>query len=365
MLSTNYAVGVMARSSKKYYEGISSIIKPNEYLKSLSDEYKIQELISNGINKVYLATNSKGKKVAIKQFYFNNKEFLDFQYWLYENIEHSFFDKPIDMFEIKSYHFQIKPFYEDYVSLENFASDKIPLKIKKNLMLAIADFIRYLHSKNIAHTDLKPEQFIVVDNKIKLLDFDFGVTDKFYFPGGTKEWFSPEHIKSMKITTKTDIFTLGLMFHWLLTQKHPFEEYFENNFEEAVLNGKYKLSIYEDLFSKMLSIDPDERITIDEFINYFSVPKKIYLVMNNRKYLIIKDEIITREMCKRFFKNHKEIAPKHFAIIKKEKGWFVKGFKDERFSDVYVDNQNATNKEIPINNGSIIKIGNTEFKIAF
>jgi hypothetical protein len=87
--------------------------------------------------------------------------------------------------------------------------------------------------------------------------------------------------------------------------------------------------------------------------------------MNNRKYLIIKDEIITREVCKRFFKKHKEIAPKHFAIIKKEKGWFVKGFKDKRFSDVYVDGKIATNKEIPITDGSIIKIANTEFKIAF
>jgi serine/threonine protein kinase len=350
---------------RKYYEAISSIIKPNEYLKSSKDEYKIKELISNGVNKIYLAENSKGEKVAIKQFYFNNKDFLNLQYWLYENIEHNFIDKPIDMFEIKSYHFQVKSFYENYVSLEKFASNKVPMKIKKNIMLSIADFIKYLHSKNIAHTDLKPEQFILVDKKIKLLDFDFGVTDKFYFPGGTKEWFSPEHITHKKITTKTDIFTLGLMFHWFLTQKHPFEDYFEKGFEEAIVNGKYKLSIYENIFSKMLNISPEDRIEIDEFIDFFHIPNKIYLMMNNKKYLIIKDEIITREMCKRFFKNHKEIAPKHFALLKKADGWVVKGFKDERFNDVYVDGEIATNKEISVTDGSIIKIGNTEFKIVF
>ena len=73
-------VKVAHKSHKKYYEAISSVIKPNEYLKSSKDEYKIEKLLSNGINKIYLATNSKGKKVAIKQFYFNNKEFLNFQY---------------------------------------------------------------------------------------------------------------------------------------------------------------------------------------------------------------------------------------------------------------------------------------------
>ena len=350
-----------------YYRAISSKVKQNEFLKSSKDTYQIQKIISEGINNIYLAVNAIGKKVVIKQFYFNKKEFLDFQYFIYSNLEHPFIDKPFDMFELKSYHFQVKPYYENYISLEKFSSPKIDKDVKLKLILAIAHFIDYLHSKNIAHTDLKPEQFIYVDKKIKLLDFDFGVTDKIYFPGGTKEWFSPEHLKNEKITKNSDIFTLALMFHWLLTQKHPFEKFFddEQKLEEAVLNEKYNLVIYKDLFSKMLQAKKNKRISIKEFIKFFDIPIKIYLVMNNKKYLIIQNEIITREICKRFFKNHKEIAPKHFEIMQNDNGWFVKGYKDSRFSEVFVDGKNATNKMIKIYNNSTIKIANTTFKIQF
>lgn len=348
-----------------FYKGISTFIKKGELLSSSKDTYEIKELISTGLNQVYLAENSIGKEVAIKQFKFNKKEFLDFQYWLYDNIDHPFVDKPIDMFEKEAFHFQVKPFYKNYISVENLASNKIPFETKKSLILSIADFIKYLHSKNLAHTDLKPEQFIIVDKKIKLLDFDFGITDKFYFPGGTKEWYSPEHIKNERIDIKSDIFTFAEMAHWLLTSKHPFEQYFEKDFENAVLNGKYELSIYENIFSKMLKVEKSKRIDIEEFLKFFEVPKKLYLIMNGKKYLIVDDELITREKCKRNFKNYKEIAPKHFWILKKENGWFVKGLEDIRFNFVYVDGKNATNREIQIFDNSIIKIGNTEFKVKF
>jgi len=348
----------------KYYEGISSIIKSGEFLKSKNNVYKIEDLISNGINKVYLATDSLGKKVAIKQFYFKEKEFLELQYWLYENINHDFIDKPLEMFEIKSFHFQIKPFYE-FLPFENFSSQKIPLNIKKQLLLNIALFLKYIHSQNIVHTDLKPEQFILVDKKLKLLDFDFAVSDKFYFPGGTKEWFSPEHIKKEKIDLKSDVFSFALMAHWILSSKHPFENHFDDNFEHALLNEQYQLEVYKELFAKMLSVDKSKRANIDEFIKYFQTPSKFYLIMNNKKYLVIKNILITREICKRIFKNHKQIAPKQFEIIKKEDGWVVKGLKDSRFSRVFVDGKDATNKEIPIFDNSVIKVANIEFKVIF
>jgi serine/threonine protein kinase len=354
----------------KEYKGISRIIKDGEILKSPKNSYTIKELVSNGINQVYFAVDNSGNKVAIKQFKFNNKEFLNFQYWLYENVTHDFIDKPLDMFEMGVYHFQVKPFYEKFIPIENFASPKIDIKVKKNLVYAIGSFIQYLHSKNIAYTDLKPEQFILVDKKIKLLDFDFGVTDKFYFPGGTEEWYSPEHIKKERIDLKSDIFSFALMSHWLLTNKHPFEKYFETSLEIAILHENYEIDKnFKDLFSRMLKVNKYERIDINTFLNELkksnSVPKKIYLIMNNQKYLIIKDEIITREICKRNFKNYKEIAPKHFKILKKENGWFLRGFEDVRFDFVLVDGKDATNREIELKNNSIIKIGNTKFKVQF
>jgi len=349
----------------KEYKAISSIVKSGEVLKSKKDEYVVEELISDGINRIYLAKNSKNENVVIKQFYFNKPDFLKLQYFLYEKLSHPLIDKPMDMFEIESYHFQVKPFYKDFVSLENFASPKIDLETKKKLILVISHFINYLHSNNIAHTDLKPEQFIIVDGKIKLLDFDFGVTDDIYFPGGTKEWFTPEHIKKEKITTKSDIFTLGMFFHFLLTSKHPFYRYFDENFEDAILNGKYELQIYPDLFSKMLEVDPNKRIEISELIKYFEVPNRIYLKANNKKYLIVTDELITKKICKLNFKiKSKNIPSKVFYILEKENGWFVKGIENNSLK-VYVDDKDATNKEIQIHNSSIIKVGDMVFEVIF
>ena len=63
------------------------------------------------------------------------------------------------------------------------------------------------------------------------------------------------------------------------------------------------------------------------------------------------------------FKNYKQIAPKHFWILKKDDGWYIKGLEDSRFSDVFVNGENVTNREVKITGGVTIQIADTIFEL--
>lgn len=92
--------------------------------------------------------------------------------------------------------------------------------------------IDYAHSCGFIHGDLKPENILFKSNRIHPLLCDFGMSR--YFPrraeislapdaGGTLEYLSPEQIEGGQQSQRSDIYSLGLVAHELLTGKLPFD----------------------------------------------------------------------------------------------------------------------------------------------
>jgi serine/threonine protein kinase len=93
----------------------------------------------------------------------------------------------------------------------------------------------FLHSKNILHRDLKPAN-IFIDELSKGMNIlqigDFGIskidlqtmkqtlTQLAY--DTTPAYASPEVINMKKITSKVDMWAIGLILYQLLTSNHPF-----------------------------------------------------------------------------------------------------------------------------------------------
>lgn len=113
-------------------------------------------------------------------------------------------------------------------TLRSFLGSQSDPSFKQHATRQIWQGLKTAHSKGIIHRDLKPENILVSDQGIKIADFglafqqdDVRVTDG-YGIVGTPGYMSPEQIRGEKITTQSDLFSLGIVLYELWTGKHPF-----------------------------------------------------------------------------------------------------------------------------------------------
>lgn len=168
----------------------------------------------------------------------------------------------------------------------------LPLVDKLLLCSTIAHGISRLHQAHIVHADIKKENILLkrsVTGKIiaKVIDFDCSFFENIQPEsgeelGGDMVYLAPEACRficgeKVDITTKIDVFALGILFHQYFTGELPYydkENYFYAH--EAVLDGG-KLEVsdkipkqYKDVIVRMLEPEPLQRIDMKEVFQIFS-----------------------------------------------------------------------------------------------
>jgi len=140
--------------------------------------------------------------------------------------------------------------------------------------------INYCHTRKIVHRDLKPENLLLdkdCDNpKIKIIDFGtsqmFDSDKKMSQKFGTPYYIAPEVLKK-SYNEKCDLWSCGVILYILLCGYPPFNGANDKQIIEAVLKGKFTLDEPEwddvsddakDLVKRLLTLDPDRRITATE-----------------------------------------------------------------------------------------------------
>ena len=111
----------------------------------------------------------------------------------------------------------------------------VPLRKAIDIAAQIADGLAAAHAAGVVHRDLKPENVMLTrDRRPKILDFGLARyqpaaaaegTMTMTQPGmvmGTAGYMSPEQVSGLPADAPSDIFSLGIMLHEMLTGKLPF-----------------------------------------------------------------------------------------------------------------------------------------------
>ena len=96
------------------------------------------------------------------------------------------------------------------------------------LYMQILDGVDFIHSKNICHGDIKPQNILVGRNGVKITDFGTSklIEDLFIKTvdgGGTWAYLAPEVAGSNKRYLNSDIYALGVLLYKMLTGRTPHE----------------------------------------------------------------------------------------------------------------------------------------------
>ncbi|CAB1454303.1 unnamed protein product [Pleuronectes platessa] len=149
-------------------------------------------------------------------------------------------------------------------------------------MKQILEGLGFMHSKKIAHFDLKPEN-IMLSNKvspdpnIKLIDFGlahrFQQSKEYRSTSGTPQYIAPEVINNEPLGMAADMWSIGVITYILLSGLSPFQSDTDEGTLKNIIAMKYEFfsqyfsttsSIAKDFIQKLLIKNPNDRMTAEE-----------------------------------------------------------------------------------------------------
>ncbi|CAI2371397.1 unnamed protein product [Moneuplotes crassus] len=198
-----------------------------------------------------------------------------------------------------------------YIALEFCSNGPLTSFLKKQLgklsleacrfyFTQIVSVIHHLHSRNIVHLDIKPDN-ILLDSNYNAKLTDFGIAQlmttsdgRLKASLGTKNYMAPEVLSRESDTPycpfKADVYSLGVLLHILLTGERPSKEaslFSEpSTISEVATGGSPSWMQYQkfessqesldmddtygpfNLLVSLLSEDPDKRPTINEVMEH-------------------------------------------------------------------------------------------------
>nr|XP_054414411.1 ribosomal protein S6 kinase alpha-2 isoform X4 [Pongo abelii] len=171
-----------------------------------------------------------------------------------------------------------------------------------DVLCTITKTMDYLHSQGVVHRDLKPSNILYRDESgspesIRVCDFGFAKQLRagnglLMTPCYTANFVAPEVLKRQGYDAACDIWSLGILLYTMLAGFTPFANGPDDTPEEILVrigSGKYALSggnwdsisdAAKDVVSKMLHVDPHQRLTAMQVLKHPWVVNREYLSPN-------------------------------------------------------------------------------------
>jgi serine/threonine protein kinase len=123
------------------------------------------------------------------------------------------------------------------------------------IALQIARGLGRAHDSGIVHRDVKPSNVVILpDGTVKILDFGIAQTGDATRSGthsfaGTIAYMSPEQASGLPADRRSDIWSLGIVIHEMLTGARPFPGENGRSVRQAILEREPRLasSMYDDI----------------------------------------------------------------------------------------------------------------------
>ncbi|XP_075765029.1 ribosomal protein S6 kinase alpha-1 isoform X3 [Pelodiscus sinensis] len=159
-----------------------------------------------------------------------------------------------------------------------------------SVLHTICKTVEYLHSQGVVHRDLKPSNILYVDESgnpqsIRICDFGFAKQLRaenglLMTPCYTANFVAPEVLKRQGYDEGCDIWSLGILLYTMLAGYTPFANGPSDTPEDILIRiggGKFTLKggnwdtiseAAKDLVSKMLHVDPHQRLTAKQVLQH-------------------------------------------------------------------------------------------------
>lgn len=197
----------------------------------------IEEVGHGGMGCVYKAQDSQGRIVALKMMsnkvtcYPEYRDLFRSEVDTLRQLNHPSVVHIVgDPYNDNAGNFYLPMEYIEGETLKQYVSTKgaIPLNNAISLMSKILEALQYVHDRHRIHRDIKPSNIMIrPDGGICVIDFgiakDASIGGTGHTVGrviGTDGYMSPEQANGLNIDQRTDIYSLGCVFYFILTGQH-------------------------------------------------------------------------------------------------------------------------------------------------
>ncbi len=249
--------------------------------------YRIERLIAKGgMAEVYLAEQlSLGREVAIKVMdsHAGDKDFAErflHEARLVAALNHSNLVTIYDFGQLEGGRLFLSMEYLQGGDLEERLTQGVSEEMAIRVLRELVNALKFVHSKGIIHRDIKPANILFrQDDTLVLTDFgiaktinnDVGLTQAGMIVGSAA-YGSPEQMQGLTLDTRTDIYSVGVLFLEMLTGSNPFKA---DTFVNTAMNHiqldiprlQGKQARFQPLLNKMLGKTPKERFASMELLS--------------------------------------------------------------------------------------------------
>ncbi|XP_071633238.1 serine/threonine-protein kinase D3 isoform X3 [Temnothorax longispinosus] len=283
-----------AKTPRSYQEEPAEPNEPEENVTDMSQLYQIfpDEVLGSGqFGIVYGGVHRKsGRAVAIKvidklRFPTKQEAQLKNEVAILQNLSHSGVVNLERMFETTERIFVVMEKLKGDMLEMILSSERGRLseRITKFLVTQILVALKHLHSKNIVHCDLKPENVLLSSDtdftQVKLCDFGFAriIGEKSFRRSvvGTPAYLAPEVLRNKGYNRSLDMWSVGVIIYVSLSGTFPFNE--EEDINEQIQNAAFMYpptpwkevsSDAIDLINNLLQVKQRKRYTVDRSLQH-------------------------------------------------------------------------------------------------